>query len=279
MARSVVAITGASSGIGEMFARRLAPEHDLLLIARRRDRLESLASELGRLYGREVKILAADLSSDLDLERAAQAIANEPDLVLLVNNAGFGNKGRFWEKPYEWEEKMHKVHITATLRLTHAALGNMVPKNRGGIINVASVAAFVRNVGAVSYGATKSWMTAFTEGIYVELDSIGSKVVVQALCPGFTYSEFHDTMGVDRERMAPQQFWLRAEDVVDSSLAGLARGQLFVIPGWRYRLLTTFLTKIPTGLRLRVERLTGRARSRDRVSAGGSTEIGPPHEP
>src|SRR5438270_1888210 len=170
---------------------------------------------------------------------------------------------------------MYRVHVTATLRLTHAALQNMVAKDRGAIINVASVAAFVRNAGSVSYGATKSWMTVFTEGLYLELKSVGSRVVVQALCPGFTYSEFHDVMGVDRLRMAPRSFWMRAEDVVDASLAGLARGQLFVIPGWRYRLLAAFLSKLPSRLRVAVESLSSRARTRQLASSEGRTEIGP----
>jgi short-subunit dehydrogenase len=276
MARSVVAITGASSGIGEVFARKLAPEHDLILIARRRDRLDALGSELEKSFGCKSQVVVADLSSDEGLGTAAKVVADEPDLVLLINNAGFGSKGRFWEKPYDLEEKMHRVHIVAALRLTHAALQTMVLRDRGGIINVASVAAFVRNVGSVSYGATKSWMTVFTEGLYLELKSIDSNVVVQALCPGFTYSEFHDVMGVDRPRMAPRQFWMRAEDVVDASLAGLAHRQLFVIPGWRYRLLTALLSKLPSRLRVRVELLTGRSRSKQLPSSRISTEIGPP---
>lgn len=152
----------------------------------------------------------------------------------------------------------------------------MVRNDHGAIINVASVAAFVRNAGAVSYGATKTWMTVFTEGLYLELKSIGSNVTVQALCPGFTYSEFHDVMEVDRLRMAPRRFWMRAEDVVDASLAGLARRQLIVVPGWHYRLLTAFLSALPGKLRLKIETLTGRARSRQLASSGGHTEIGPP---
>jgi uncharacterized protein len=276
MARSVVAITGASSGIGEVFARKLAPEHDLILIARRRDRMEALAAELATSFGCRSQVVEADLASDEGLEIAAKAITGEPDLVLLINNAGFGSKGRFWEKAYHAEETMYRVHVMATLRLTHAALQEMVRKDRGAIINVASVAAFIRNAGSVSYGATKTWMTVFTEGLYLELKSIGSKVVVQALCPGFTYSQFHDVMGVDRLRMAPRSFWMSAEDVVDASLAGLARRRLIVVPGWRYRLLTGLVSALPTSLRIRVESLSGRARSRQLTSSGGRTGIGPP---
>jgi short-subunit dehydrogenase len=238
--------------------------------------MEALAAELQSSFGCGSQVVEADLASDEGLETAAKAVTGEPNLVLLINNAGFGTKGRFWQIPYSQEETMYRVHVRATLRLTHAALQGMVARDRGGIINVASVAAFVRNVGAVNYSATKSWMTVFTEGLYLELKSVNSNVTVQALCPGFTYSEFHDVMGVDRLRMAPRSFWMRAEDVVDASLEGLARGRLFVIPGWRYRLLTAFLSALPSAIRLQVELLSGRARSRQLASSKGRTEIGPP---
>ena len=262
MARTLVAITGASSGIGATFARKLAPEHDLLLIARRRDRLEQLAQELHAQYGTECHVLEADLTKDEDLHRVAERLANDPALVLLINNAGFGSKGRFWESPLEIQEDMHKLHVMAPVRLTHAALRNMVARDIGGIINVASVAAFVRNAGSVSYGATKSWMTSFTEGLYLELKAAASNVVVQALCPGFTYSEFHDTMSVDRQQLAGSAYWLSAEEVVEASLEGLHRRKLFVIPSWRYRLIVTFLTKIPTAVRLLVEKVATQKRQR-----------------
>ncbi len=260
--RTVVAITGASSGIGATFARKLAPEHDLLLIARRRNRLEDLAADLSGKFQSQVEILEADLTRESELANAADRVAAEQRLILLVNNAGFGAKGRFWEAPLEIQERMHKLHIMATVRLSHAALRNLVARNTGGLINVASVSAFVRSPGSISYSATKSWMTAFTEGLYLELKGMRSNVVVQALCPGFTYSEFHDTMRIDRRRLAGSAFWMTAEQVVDASLAGLAKRKLFVIPGWRYRLLTAILSKLPTGLRLAAESSTRNAAKR-----------------
>jgi uncharacterized protein len=262
LARTVAAITGASSGIGSIFARKLAPEHDLLLIARRKDRLDELATDLTRQHNCQVEVLPADLATDDGQIAAADRIACEDRLVLLVNNAGFGSRGRFWESPLEVQEAMHRLHVLATVRLTHAALRNMVPKNRGGIINVASVSAFVRNPGSVSYAATKSWMAVFTEGLFLELQEIGSNVVVQALCPGFTYSEFHDAMGVSRKALAGSSLWMRPEYVVDQSLEGLGRRKLFVIPGWHYRLLTAILSKMPAALRLKVEAAAGRSRTR-----------------
>ena len=261
MARTVVAITGASSGIGAAFARKLAPEHDLILIARRKDRLEEMAHEFSTRYGSRAEVLPADLACETDFAAAAERIGDEQRLVLLVNNAGFGTKGRFWEAPLTTQEQMHKLHVMATVRLTHAALRTMVPRDSGAVINVASVSAWVRAPGSTSYCATKSWMTAFTEGLYLELRGLSSKVTVQALCPGYTYTEMHDTMAVDRERLAGSGFWMTAEQVVDASLDGLRRGKLFVIPGWRYRLLTAVVSKLPIGLRLVVESGTERRRN------------------
>jgi uncharacterized protein len=261
LARSVAVITGASSGIGVVFARKLAANHDLLLIARRKELLEALATELAGLHGSVISVLPADLTQEKDLALVADRIASEPNLALLVNNAGFGTRGVFWEANLEEQEQMHRLHVTATVRLSHAALKNMVGKNSGGLINVASVAAFVRRSGSASYGATKSWMTAFTEGIYLDLESVQSAVNVQALCPGFTYSEFHDTMHVDRTSLAPASLWLRAEFVVDESLKALHGRKLFVVPGWRYQAIVALVSKLPTPLRLAFEAAGSKRRS------------------
>jgi uncharacterized protein len=254
-------ITGASSGIGAVFARKLAPSHDLLLIARRKDKLESLAAELAAQHQSAVSVLAADLTNEKDLAVAADRIAGQAHLALLVNNAGFGSRGLFWESAVSDQEQMHRLHVMATVRLTHAALRIMVQNNSGGIINVASVAAFVRRAGSVSYGSTKSWMVIFTEGLYLELKSINSAVKVQALCPGFTYSEFHDRLQVNRMSMAGPSFWLQADDVVDASLKALPKGKLFVVPGWRYKALVIMLSMLPAPLRLAIEARASKKRS------------------
>jgi short-subunit dehydrogenase len=237
-----------------VFARKLAQDHDLLLVARRRDRLQALAAELSAQFGAAAAVLEADLTDKQDLARVAERIASEPNLALLVNNAGFGARGLFWQAEVEEQERMHRLHVNAVVRLSHAALRNMTARNRGAIINVASVAAFVRRAGATSYGATKSWLAVFTEGLYLELKSIGSAVKVQALCPGYTYSEFHDILIVDRTRVASSAFWLTAGQVVDESLRALPRGKLFVVPGWRYKAIVAFLTVLPNQLRVAVER-------------------------
>lgn len=253
MGKTLAVITGASSGFGVVFAKKLAAAHDLLLIARRRDRLEALAAELSAQYGCATDVLAADLTDAQDLAAVADRIAGEQNLGLLVNNAGFGGRGLFWESNLEVQEQMHRLHVMATMRLSHAALRNMVAKNAGGIINVASVAGFLQRAGAVSYGATKRWMVAFTEGLHLELKSVGSAVKVQALCPGFTYTEFHQTLGVERSRVAPASLWLQPESVVDESLKALQRGKLMVVPGWRYKAIVALVSKLPTPLRLAFE--------------------------
>jgi short-subunit dehydrogenase len=133
----------------------------------------------------------------------------------------------------------------------------MVRRNSGAIVNVASVAGFMRSPGNVSYCASKSWIVAFTEGVYLELRQIKSKVTVQALCPGFTYSEFQQVMGVERE-IIPKWLWMSAEDVVEESLAGVDRGKLFVVPARKYKAMVAVATKLPAWLRLKIEAGSGR---------------------
>ena len=259
--KPLAVITGASSGIGEVFARKLAASYDLLLIARSKDRLEALAQEL-RSQGALVAVLEADLSDTEQLKMAADRVAAEPSLALLVNNAGFGDRAPFWEADIELLDKMHRLHISALVRLSHAALRVMVPQNRGAIINLASVAAFARREGSISYGATKNWVTAFTEGLFVDLRAAASLVYVQALCPGFTYSGFHDLLNEDRNRLAPPALWLSAEKVVDDSLRGMLDRKLYVVPGWRYRLIVGVLRVVPFWLQIRLAKVGSAAAGR-----------------
>ncbi len=272
MAQPLAAITGASSGIGAAFARKLAQHgYNLILIARRLERLEELANALAREHGNSNQAVCADLSTGHGISSVAARLAAEPSLTMLVNNAGFGTKGWFFEAPIVEQERMHRLHIDATMRLTHAVLPGMVRRNVGAIINVSSVAAFTRSPANVSYCATKAWMNAFTEGLFLELAAMRSCVTVQALCPGFTYSEFHDVMGVSRDPI-PKWLWMTADDVVEASLAGLRRRKLFVVPGWQYRFFAALATKLPVRLRLIMESRSpyARARTESAESASGS---------
>jgi uncharacterized protein len=248
--RPVAVVTGASSGLGAEFARALAERgYDLILVARRRERLVELGQRLTATYGASAEVLPADLARDEDVERVAGRISEEGHLALLVNNAGFGAMGKFHLAPIERQMEMHRVHVLATVRLTHAALRVLVPLNRGGVINVASVAGFTRMPDHSSYNSTKAWMIAFTEGLYLELKSIGAPVRVQALCPGFTYTEFHDTLGMDRNKFLPfSGWWMTAEFVVADSLEHFDRGDWLVVPSWRYRLLVALLNVLPRAI-------------------------------
>ncbi len=258
--RPLAAITGASSGIGATFARKLAARgYDLLLIARREDRLRSLAGELAAAHRITAEPMAGDLVRDPDVERVADRLQKDPRLQLLVNNAGFGTLGFFYEADIQGQKDMHLLHVMAAMRLSHAALANMVPRGRGGIVNVASVAGFVISPQSVSYCATKAWMNRFTEALSIELAVKKSAVKVQALCPGFTLSEFHDTVGMDRSTI-PQSLWMTADFVVGESLRGLDAGKLFVIPGWRYKLIVAATKLLPDVLMRRAYASGGRLR-------------------
>jgi len=246
--RPLALITGASSGIGAAFARQLAAQGcDLVMVARRKDLLDQQARAIQAAHPVQVETLAADLTLDTDLKAVEDRIAAAPNLEFLVNNAGFGIAGRFFAVPLHGQDQMHRLHILAPMRLTHAALQGMVARRRGSIINVSSVSAFGQNPGSVSYSATKSWMTSFTEGIYMELKSAGSPVRVQALCPGFTRSGFHDAMHFDRKAI-PAWMWMSADEVVRTSLDALERDRLIVIPGWRYRSLVFMMRAFPRPL-------------------------------
>lgn len=238
-------VTGASSGIGAVYARRLAADgYDLILVARRKVRLETLAEELERSHGVRAEVLAADLTEEADLRKVEERIARAGDLEFLVNNAGFGTRGLFFRAPVEGQDRMHRLHVLAVLRLSHAALGGMVARGKGTLVNVSSVAAFGQAPGNAGYCATKAWMNSFTEGLSLDLAAAGSPVKVQALCPGYTLTEFHEASGIGRAHV-PAGWWASADDVVDASLRGLARGHAVVVPGWRYKLFALVLKALP----------------------------------
>ena len=248
--RPLAVITGGSSGIGASFARKLAARgYDLLLVARREDRTRALARQLSDQYGITAEGLAADLVQQADLEALAERVRSADNLALLINNAGFGTNHYFFETDAAGQDAMHRLHVVAAARLTHAALANLTPRAAAGtgVINVSSVAAFASAPQNVSYCATKAWMNRFTEGLAIELGAWNSPVTVQALCPGYTLSEFHDVTGADRSAI-PAAFWMTPDTVVETSLAAFAKRQLIVIPGWRYKLLIGVLRMIPSSL-------------------------------
>jgi hypothetical protein len=242
-------VTGASTGLGLAFAARLArDEYDLVLVARAADRLEALAKRLAGERGIEARALAADLTVPAELARVEEELRERtPDL--LVNNAGFGTVGRFAEIDVEAEDREIRLNALALMRLTHAALGPMVERGHGGVINVSSLAGEAAAPFTATYAATKAFVTSFSEALSEELR--GSGVRVQALLPGFTRTEFQDRAGIDT-RSLPSFAWMEPEAVVEASLAGLERGQVVCIPGLGNRLLAPFQRHLPRALVRRV---------------------------
>jgi hypothetical protein len=232
-------VTGATAGIGHEFARQLAARgHDLVLVARDQARLEAVAAELRTAYGVQVEALAADLAVPAQLSHVESRLADRDRPVeLLVNNAGHGLKRRFLDNPVEDEVAMHDVLVTAVLRLSHAALGGMVERSHGGIINVSSVAAFLPRG---TYAAAKAWVNSFSEWAAREYGPRGVRVM--ALCPGFTKTEFHQRMSVQR---GDGFLWLDVEFLVGKALSDFDRGRIWSIPGAQYKAIVALTRAIP----------------------------------
>lgn len=242
-------ITGASSGIGLAFAERLARDgYNLVIVARRKDRLDELAHLLRGAHKIEVDVIAADLTQTAALHRVERQAA-EASLDLLVNNAGFGNAGAFADLDVDTEEEEIRLNILALVRLTHAVLPGMTRRKSGGIINVSSLAGFQPGPYMATYGATKAYVTSFTEALSEELRGTG--VYVQALCPGFTKTEFQERGGID-STMVPQMVWMTAESVVDASLGALKSQQVICVPGLGNQVMSTATNFIPRGIMRRL---------------------------
>lgn len=244
MSHGLALVTGATAGIGREFAEQLAGRgYDLLLVARDRQRLATTAEALAATHGVKAEAFPADLSLDEDVTRVVERLTASPGLTLLVNNAGFGSRGRLAEADIERQEAMVRLHVLAPMRLTRAALPALLGRRAGGVINVSSVAGFIYSAGNVNYCATKAYLTTFSEGLAAELHGTG--VRVQALCPGFTRTEFHARIPGPVERH-PQFAWLSAQSVVAYSLRSLERGGPIVcIPGLRWRLVVGAIRVVP----------------------------------
>ena len=229
-------ITGASAGIGEGFARHLARRgHDLVLVARRGDRLDALASELAQQHGIAAEVLAADLARDEGVALVEERL-RAGDIGLLVNNAGFGTIGEFVESPIERELEELDVNVRALMRLSHAALGPMVKRKQGAIINVASTAAFQPIPYNATYAATKAFVLHFTEALHEEARHHG--VTVTCLCPGPVKTEFQPVAGIDPASL-PSFAWMSVDSVVQSALSAVRWRRAVAIPGALNRMTAT----------------------------------------
>jgi short-subunit dehydrogenase len=228
--RPVAVVTGASSGIGRAFALALADRgHDLVVVARDTARLDALAKELGDAYGANAEVLTADLSDPVALAMVEARVADSDRPVdLVVNNAGFGTSGQFAELPIEREQQEIQLNVLALVRLTHAALGGMVERGRGGVINVASIAGYQPTPGNATYGATKAFVNSFSQAVHEELKGTGVKCMV--LSPGFTRTEFQVRAGFDSSEV-PGFLWQDAATVVQHALRAYDKGRASCLPG------------------------------------------------
>jgi hypothetical protein len=246
-------VTGATAGIGLEFARQLAARgDDLVLVARDTARLTEVAADLRSSYGVEAETLSADLTDPDQLALVEARLADGARPVdLLVNNAGFGLKGGFLDNDIETEQRQQDVLVRAVLRLTHAALGQMVERAerggafKGGVINVSSVAAFLPRG---TYSAAKAWVNRFSEWAAVEYRPRG--VTVMALCPGFTRTEFHQRMQV---RPGTGPLWLDVDFLVSRALADFDRGRVLSVPGGQYRAIVALARLVPQRSLLRLQ--------------------------
>jgi len=227
-ARRRTLITGASAGIGEGFARRLARDgYDLVLVARRRARLDAIAKDLSDAHGASSEIIVADLAKSDGVSTIEQRLQSG-EIDLLINNAGFGTFGEYAKLPLDRELEELDLNVRALMRLTHAALNTMTSNGRGGIINVASAAGFQPVPYNATYAATKAFVLHFTEAIHEEAREHG--VSVTCLCPGPVRTEFQQVAGVDEKAM-PAIAWVTVDTVVDTGLSALRSNRAIALPG------------------------------------------------
>ncbi|SEI61758.1 SDR family NAD(P)-dependent oxidoreductase [Paraburkholderia diazotrophica] len=222
-------VTGASSGIGAVYADRLARRgYDLIVVARNRARLEQLATRITNETGRSVEIVTADLNDDADIRRVENLLRTDASITTLVNNAGFGAAAPLLDADVDTMESMIKLNVVALTRLTYAIAPAFVARGGGNIINIASIVAIAPEILNGVYGGTKAFVLAFTQSLHHELASKGVKV--QAVMPGATRTEFFDVAGVPIGMLEEQGIVMSAEQMVDASLVGFDRGELATIP-------------------------------------------------
>jgi short-subunit dehydrogenase len=245
-------ITGASSGIGEVFARRLAARgRNVLLVARSEDKLITLCNELGRSNSIRAQYIALDLSKPESPRRLFEEVEKRGFVVeMLINNAGFGSFGEFTKLQLERELNMIDLNIKALVELTHRFLIPMRQRRQGAIINVASTAGFQAVPFMATYAATKAFVLSFSEALWEENRPHGIKIM--ALCPGVTETNFFEAA---HGKKPPARAAQSPEDVVDTALRGLARGKSHIISGWTNRAMMEAERLAPRSL---VTRMAGR---------------------
>ena len=221
-------VTGASSGIGAIYAQRLAARgFDLLLVARDQERLEAAANALRDAHGVQVEVLKADLTQKDDVLKLEQRLRSDSSISLLLNNAGIAADGLLANADLDQLERMIQLNITAVTRLASAAAAGFAKAGRGTIINIASVVALFPERFNATYSASKAYVLSLTQSLNAELDGTGVKV--QAVLPGVTRTEIWERSGIDASQI-PEEMVMEAGEMVDAALAGLDQGELVTIP-------------------------------------------------
>lgn len=221
-------ITGASSGIGVVYAQRLAKRGlNLILVARRRDRLEEIAARIRSESGRLVEIVVADLADAKDLARVEALLSTRADIDVLVNNAGLGSLGPMAKVSADALDNLIKINVIALTRLSHAVLPGFVSRNLGTIVNIASMIAVMPAPAAAAYSGSKAYVLNFARSLQMEL--VKTKVVVQAVLPGPVRTEFFEASGF-KTAPFPDESFMSAEQLVDCALTALDRGELVCFP-------------------------------------------------
>lgn len=221
-------ITGASSGIGAIYADRLAKRgHDLILVARNRERLDALATRLTNNTGRSVEVIVANLSNRADLAQVEQVLRTDAHITVLINNAGIGATTPLLESDIETMDRMIDLNVTALVRLTYAITPAFVKRGSGTIINLASIVGIAPEVLNGVYGGTKAFVLAFSLSLHKELSE--RNIRVQAVLPGATATDFWNSAGTPVEQL-PSHMVMKAEDMVDAAIAGLDQGELVTLP-------------------------------------------------
>lgn len=226
--KGTVLITGASTGIGAIYADRIAKRgYDLILVARNEKRLNVLADRLKKETGRSIQVLVADLNQKSDLAKVEETLKSDSSITGLVNNAGVGSVAPLLEADVNKMEEMIALNITALTRLTYAAVPGFVARGKGTVINIASVVGISPETLNGVYGATKSYVIGFTHSLQHELADKGLRI--QAVLPGATATEFWDVAGYAHSSL-PKEIVMSAEDLVDAALVGLDQGEVITIP-------------------------------------------------
>jgi short-subunit dehydrogenase len=245
--RKTALVTGASAGIGKSFAELLARDgFDLVLVARRRERLEDLALAISERYGVRAHVIDADLADPAAPTRIFETLASRGiEVDVLINNAGFGVRQTFLKTPWATHAQLIQVQVTAVAHLTHLCLPGMVERGYGRILHVASLAGLLPGAPTSTlYAAAKSFLVKFAESLTAELT--GKGVHVCAVCPGFTLSEFHDVMGTRSiVSKLPSALWQNAEQVAREGIDAVMRGDVVYVPGPVNRALAAIMQHLP----------------------------------